>query len=95
MKTILQVPLDKQLKSSAEKAANEQGFSSLQELIRVFLAKVASNKIEIRLEESTPLSLKNEKRYEKMTKDFHSGKNIDSAGGVEELLSKLDDYKVS
>ncbi len=88
-KTILQVPMDKQLKSNAEKVASEQGFSSLQEIIRVFLTHLASNKVEIVLQESTTLSTENEKRYAEMTKDFESGKNVYSATGVDDLLSKL------
>lgn len=89
MKTILQVPLDKQLKNNAEKAASAQGFSSLQEVVRVFLTKLASNKIEISLQEFSSLSSANEEKYIKMTKDFESGENIYTAKNVEELMSKL------
>ncbi len=88
-KTILQIPLDKRLRNEAEKVAAEQGFSSLQELIRVFLARVAANKVEVSLEESTPLSKKNEKRYAKITKDFETGKNVYTADSVEDLLAQL------
>lgn len=91
MKTIFQVPIDKQLKNSAEKAASEQGFSSLQEIVRVFLAQLASNKIEITLQKSITLSPKNDKRYADMTEDFESGKNINSATDVNDLLSKLNE----
>lgn len=91
MKTIFQVPIDKQLKNSAEKAASEQGFSSLQEIVRVFLAQLASNKIEITLQKSITLSPENDKRYTNMTEDFESGKNINSATDVNKLLSKLNE----
>lgn len=37
-KTILQVPLSQNLKINAKNAAHEHGFSSLQEIVRVFLA---------------------------------------------------------
>ncbi|MBI3486515.1 hypothetical protein HY025_06310 [Candidatus Daviesbacteria bacterium] len=88
-KTILQVPMDKNLKNSAEKEAVRQGFSSLQEIIRVFLAQLASNQVEVSLQKSVTLSAKNERRYVKMTKDFESGKNVYSASSVDDLLSKL------
>lgn len=90
-KTILQVPLNKQLKNDAEKIATQQGFSSLQEIVRVFLAQLASNKVEIALQESITLSPENEKRYGNMNKDFETGKNIYSVKNVDDLISKLND----
>lgn len=88
-RTILQVPLDKQLKNNAEKVASNQGFSSLQEIIRVFLTQLASNRLEVTIQESVILSTKNEKRYRGMTNDFKSGKNNHSATNVNDLISKL------
>ena len=86
---ILQVPIRQDLKISAEKEALSQGFSSLQELVRVFLSKVASRKIEVTLQESVMLSKINEKRYLNMTQDFESGRNIYSADSVDDLINKL------
>lgn len=40
-RTILQVPLDRTLRKEAEKQALSQGFSSLQEAVRIFLKKLA------------------------------------------------------
>ncbi len=88
-RTILQVPLDKQLKSNAEKAASSQGFSSLQEIVRVFLTQLSLNKVMVTLQETVSLSAENDKRYTKMTNDFESGKNIHSANTVNDLVSKL------
>lgn len=88
-KIVLQVPLNQDLKLSAERAALSQGFSSLQELVRVFLSKIAANKIEVTLQESTMLSKKNEKRYLEMTRDFESGKSTYSADSVNDLVNKL------
>lgn len=90
-KTILQVPLDKQLKNNAEKIASEQGFSSLQEIVRVFLTQLASKRVEISLQESQKLSDRNESRYLKLTQDFESGQNISSAQNVDDLLKKLNE----
>jgi hypothetical protein len=87
-KIVLQVPLNQDLKLSAEKEAISQGFSSLQELVRVFLSKIASHKIEVSLQDSTLLSEKNEKRYLDMTEDFELGKNIYSSNSVNNLVNK-------
>lgn len=88
-KTTLQIPMDSKLKIDAEKAALDQGFSSLQELVRVILSKVAQKKIEVNFEETVILSKKNEKRYLKMTEDFKNNKNVYSAKNLEEFLSQL------
>lgn len=94
-KTVLQIPINKDLKISAEKEAISQGFSSLQELVRVFLSKIATHKIEVTLQESTMLSEKNEKRYLDMTKDFELGKNTYSSDSVTDLVNKLHENSVS
>ena len=49
MKTILQIPIDKGLRDEAVKRAKEDGFSSLQELIRFFLAKLAEGKVDFNI----------------------------------------------
>ena len=94
-KTILQVPVSKELKEKAEEASSRQGFSSLQESVRVFLTKLASNKLEITIQEPIRLSEASEKRYLKQTADFEKSRNIISAKNVEELMSKLDANKSS
>lgn len=94
-KTVLQIPINRDLKISAEQEALSQGFSSLQELVRVFLSKIATHKIEVTLQESTMLSAKNEKRYLDMTKDFELGKNTYSSNSVSDLVNKLHENSVS
>ena len=89
-KTILQVPLTQDLKQNAEKVAREQGFSSLQEIVRVFLTKLAMNKIEVNLE-SIALSASNEKRYTKMTKNFETNNNTYTAKSVDDLVTQLNE----
>ena len=89
-KTILQVPLTQDLKLTAEKAARDQGFSSLQEVVRVFLTKLAANKVEVSLE-SVFLSESNETRYTKMTKDFENDTNIHTAKNVDDLVTQLNE----
>ncbi len=89
-KIILQVPLTQDLKFNAEKVAHEQGFSSLQEIVRVFLTKLAAKKVEVTLD-STVLSEENENRYLTMTKEFETGKNVKTAENIEELLTQLNE----
>lgn len=88
-KTILQVPLSRELRDNAEKAALAEGFSSLQEIVRVFLSKLAQKKVEVALQEPIYLSKKAEKRYEKITQDFVNDKNIISFSSVDDLMKDL------
>lgn len=76
MRTVLQVPLNIDLRKEAEKQALAQGFSSLQEAVRVFLKKLAKGTMGITFEdeEAVQLSVKNARRYDKMIEDIRSGK---------------------
>ena len=82
--------MDPRLKIDAEKAAIDQGFSSLQELVRVLLSKVAQRKIEVQFEEVVMLSEKAEKRYLKAMKDIEEGKNVYTAKNLDEFFNQLD-----
>ena len=91
-KTILQIPMNQQLKLEAEKVAVEQGFSSLQEVLRIFMKKFASKKIDISFEEENVvyLSPKAERRYTKIMRDIESGKEkVYTAKNVDELMKQL------
>ncbi len=69
--TTLQVPLPKTLKNSATVVAKEYGFSSLQEIIRILLTKLARRQLVVQIEETViPLSLKAEQRYLKIAQDY-------------------------
>lgn len=76
MKTVLQVPLNIDLRKEAEKQALAQGFSSLQEAVRVFLKKLAQGAMGVvfKEEEVIQLSAKNARRYDKMVEDIKSGR---------------------
>jgi len=91
---VLQIPINQQLKNEAEQAAHTQGFSSLQEVIRVFLSKFAANKVDVTIQESIMLSEESEKRYLRESQDFEQGKNIHPAKDVDELVSQLNANKV-
>lgn len=74
MNTILQVPINKNLRDKAASKAAKMGFSSLQEAVRVILNKVAEGELSIRFEETVQLSPKAIKRYNKMIDEIESGK---------------------
>lgn len=92
MKTVLQVPLNIDLRRSAEKKALEQGFSSLQEAVRVFLKKLAQGAMGITFEEEkvVQLSAKAARRYDKIIDDIKSGKEkVYKAKSVKDLMLQL------
>jgi antitoxin component of RelBE/YafQ-DinJ toxin-antitoxin module len=86
----LQIPMSKSLRNEATEVARDYGFSSLQEIIRVILVKLASKQLAIRVEEpAVKLSKAAIKRYDKMYEDFKKGKNVFTAHSVEELMEDL------
>ena len=75
-RTILQVPVTPELQASARKAASLQGFSSLQDVVRLFLQQFSSGKLMVRLDSSDDerLSPQAARRYAKIAADIKSGK---------------------
>jgi predicted nucleotidyltransferase len=49
-RNILQIPIKAELREKAEKEANDLGFSSLQEMIRVMLTQITNKKNEVKFE---------------------------------------------
>lgn len=88
-RTVLQVPVSKTLRAKAENAAYDFGFSSLQEVIRVFMTKLAQGAIEVSFQETVKLSDEARNRYEKMDKDFSTGKNVYFARSIKALKNQL------
>lgn len=74
MNTILQIPINKNLRDQAASKAAKMGFSSLQEAVRIFLNKIATGEINVTFEETVQLSPKAIKRYNKMIDEIESGK---------------------
>ena len=72
--TILQIPIDKNIRNQAAAFAEKMGFSSLQEIVRLFLNRVAVGEINVKFEPAVKLSAKNDKRYAKMIDEIKSGK---------------------
>ncbi len=91
MRTVLQVPLPRPLRMSALNVARDMGFSSLQEVVRVFLHKLANRQITISFQESIPLSQASEKRYARIENDFKLNKNVYTAKDVNDLISQLNE----
>ena len=93
-KTVLQIPIDANLRRIAEKTALDEGFSSLQEAVRVFLKKFSDRKITVAFED-TILSEKAFTLYSKIDEDLKKGKNIYEAKNVNDLLKKLRENSLS
>ena len=73
--TILQIPMAKSLKRSAQEVANEYGFSR-----RELVASI---------ETPVYLSKKNERRYVKMNQDFIKSTNVKDFSSVKDLMKDL------
>lgn len=89
---ILQVPVSRTLKNQAEAVARDYGFSSLQESVRLFLAKLAKGSLQFQIEpkdEYVKLSAAAKRRYNKMTADFRNDRNIYHAKDVNDLMRYL------
>jgi hypothetical protein len=75
--TIIQVPVEKKVRDQVEREAKKQGFSSIQDLVRLFFTQVINKQVAVRFEEPpVRLSKKAAARYDRMTKDFEEGKVI-------------------
>ncbi|MDO8571794.1 MAG: hypothetical protein Q7R79_03890 [bacterium] len=90
-KTILQVPLDTSLRRQSALAAQNLGFSSLQEIIRVFLKQLAAKEVTLSFEApQVQLSKRAAHRYDKMIDDIESGRvKTKSFTSVDELMKDL------
>lgn len=91
-RTVVQIPVSTDLRDSAHQMALSQGFSSLQEALRVIMHRFSSGTLRVDVySEPAPvkLSAKAIKRYDQMTKDFQSGKNMSKVANIEELMAQL------
>jgi antitoxin component of RelBE/YafQ-DinJ toxin-antitoxin module len=91
-KTTLQIPINETLRNRASKNATLQGFSSLQEVLRVFINKFAKNEIQFNFTEPIVyLSEKNNKRYSRMIDEIESGKvKAKSFSNADLLIKELE-----
>ncbi len=90
-RVIVQVPMTSELRKKAEDAAQAQGFSSLQDAIRMFLAKFVKKELVVTFEEPEErLSSKAERRYNKMIEDVKSGKvKTKKFTNIEDMMAYL------
>lgn len=92
--TVLQIPMSKDLRISAEKASEKLGFSSLQEVVRIFLNQFSNGIVKVSINQEFPsenvtyLSKSAEKRYKKAIADIKSG-NTTKTRNLRELLGIL------
>lgn len=90
-RVIVQVPMTKTLKTEAEAAAGDQGFSSIQEAIRIFLTKFAKRELAVNIgypEEH--LSPRAERRYGKIIRDIKAGKHVTNSDNLDQLFAVLE-----
>lgn len=88
-RTVLQIPVSKDLRLKAEEAALAYGFSSLQEVIRVFMNRLANKSVEVSFQPIVNLSSVSNARLEKIDKDIENNKNLYIAGDLDDLKRKL------
>lgn len=92
-RVILQVPVTRNLRDAAESTAYDFGFSSLQEAIRIFMAKMASKQITFTFGEASEyLTARQEKILSKKYQKFLLDKKVKKtyiARSAEEMLSQL------
>ncbi len=91
-RTVLQIPVSPTLRREAEMAAIKQGYSSLQDFLRVVMNRLALGKLYTVIEdkEAIQLSSRAAKRYDKMYEDIKSGKEkVYTAKSVEDLMAHL------
>jgi len=82
--------MEKNLREQAEATAKFNGFSSLQEVVRVLLQKFARKELYIDVAtQEERLSPKAERRYAKIVEDIKKGKNVTKTMSLNELFNTL------
>lgn len=91
MRTVLQVPMSRELREGAEKRAIAQGFSSLQDVVRFLLKKLAEGVLDFTVKEEATVQLSPRaiRRYNKILKDVEEGHNVYTAKNVDDLMKQL------
>jgi len=92
-KVIVQVPADRKLRDKAVRAAYEYGFSSLQEMLRLFMNKIAKKELKVTIEDNVEyLTLHEsailERKYKEFLKEEKKGKTFE-ARSAEEMIRQL------
>jgi len=91
-RTVLQIPLATDIRDDAYNMVTSQGFSSLQEAVRLVIHKIARGTLRLEVySEPAPiqLSAKAIKRYNKMDADIAAGKNFKTAKNIDDFMKQL------
>lgn len=91
-RTVVQIPVTTDLRDQAYQMAISQGFSSLQEAMRLVMHRIAKGSLRFDVySEPEPIKLSDKaiERYNKMDNDLKAGKNFKTAKDINDLLSKL------
>ena len=91
-RTVVQIPVATDLRDQAYQMAISQGFSSLQEAMRLVMHRIAKGSLRFDVySEPAPLKLSDKavKRYNKMDNELADKKNFKTAKNVNDLLGKL------
>jgi len=90
-KSTIQVPIDNNLRINAENTATSLGFSSLQEIIRVFIAQLATKTITINFTRGTPDEILTPQQEAVLTKKLLLARKgpLKIAHSAEELFEQL------
>lgn len=90
-RVVIQVPVTTDFRYAAEKEVQRQGFSSIQDFLRLVLHKLIERKLDVSVGEprAVQLSPRAIKRYDKMHEDFEIGRNIYHAKDVDDLMRQL------
>lgn len=91
MKTNLQIPIDSTLRVSAEKVALSAGYSSLQDVVRVFLTKFAKQEVKLVFVNQEPDEYLTSAQEMQLTKKFQVAKKDKSVPteSINEMMSDL------
>lgn len=90
--TTLQIPISNSLKRDAKNAVQKQGFSSLQDFVRLILTKLVRNELTVTVgskEENITLTSSAKKRYANIVSDIKTGRNVIEAKNPSDFLRKL------
>lgn len=87
-RVILQVPMTRELKQKAEIASFDMGFSSLQEIIRVILNKLARKELSISIGDEVP-NERTKKLLLQAKKNLKEGKHSPIFDNAEDAIAWL------
>lgn len=91
-RTVVQIPVTTDLRDRAYQMAISQGFSSLQEAMRLVMHRIAKGSLRFDVysePSSMRLSDKAIERYDKMDRDLKTGKNFKTAKDINDFLGQL------